>query len=122
MNAPQQLTVDDASAGLRLDKFLSMALPDISRARLQGMIEEGAVLRLHGNGPCVAEGEPRSAGGAEAMPPTVFKNSSYKVKLGETYTLTIPELVTLDLTPATGITLDIVYEDDDSSSSISQQA
>jgi 23S rRNA pseudouridine1911/1915/1917 synthase len=84
------VAVDDASAGYRLDKCLSMALPDISRARLQKLVEDGAVMR---NG-------------------TVYTNSSYKVKAGENYALTVPETVALDLTPS-AITLDIVYEDDD---------
>ena len=91
MTASHTVTVDADSAGLRLDKFLSLALPDISRARLQALIEAGAVLR---------DGKP-------------YTNSSYKVKTGESYGLTVPEVVALDLTPATGITLDIVYEDDD---------
>lgn len=45
MTDSHTITVDEDSAGLRLDKFLSTALPDISRARLQGMIEEGAVMK-----------------------------------------------------------------------------
>jgi len=84
------VTVDEDAAGARLDKFLSMALPDISRARLQKLIEEGAVAR-HG---------------------TAYTNSSHKVKTGEVFELTVPEIVALDLTPSS-IQLDIVYEDDD---------
>ena len=91
MSASHTVTVDEASDGLRLDKFLSQQLADISRARLQRLIEEGAVAR---------SGAP-------------YTNSSHKVRSGELFTLTIPETVALDLTPATGITLDVVYEDDD---------
>ena len=91
MTSAHQVTVDDENAGLRLDKFLSTALPDISRARLQRLIEEGAMTR---------DGK-------------AYTNSSYKVKPGESYALTLPELKGLDLAPATDITLDIVYEDDD---------
>lgn len=90
MSNTHTLTVDEDASGQRLDKFLSSALPEISRARVQGLIEEGAVMR----------------GDA------VVSNSSYKVKTGEAYTLTIPEVKTLDLTPS-AIALDIVYEDDD---------
>ncbi|MFZ4540596.1 MAG: RluA family pseudouridine synthase [Rickettsiales bacterium] len=90
MSSDHIVTVDEDSTGLRLDKFLSLHLPEISRARLQGMIEANAVLR---NG-------------------TVYTNPSYKVKLGETYALTIPDIVALDLT-ASDIVLDIVYEDAD---------
>jgi 23S rRNA pseudouridine1911/1915/1917 synthase len=96
MTTSHTVTVDEDSAGYRLDKCLSMALPDISRARLQALIEAGAVIRT--------------------APPTTshspLTTASYKVKLGETYALTIPELVTLDLTPST-TPLDIVYEDDE---------
>jgi 23S rRNA pseudouridine1911/1915/1917 synthase len=84
------ITVDEDSVGLRLDKFLSNVLPEISRARLQAMIEGGAILR---------DGKP-------------YANSSYKVKANETYILDVPDVVALDLTPS-DITLDIVYEDDD---------
>lgn len=89
------LTVDEDAAGIRLDKFLSQQLPDISRARLQALIEEGNVSRLsvtHHPSPVTA---------------------STKTKPGETYTLTIPEVKPLDLTPAPEIKLDIVFEDDD---------
>lgn len=96
MTSPQIVTVDDDSAGFRLDKCLSMALPDISRARLQALIEAGAVTRT--------------------APPTTshspLTTASYKVKTGETYSLIVPEVVALDLTPST-TKLDIIYEDDD---------
>jgi 23S rRNA pseudouridine1911/1915/1917 synthase len=39
------LTLDDAARGLRLDKALADAAPDLSRARLQALIEAGAVWR-----------------------------------------------------------------------------
>ncbi len=84
------LTVSDEQSGLRLDKFLSTALPEISRARFQSLIEEGAVSR-------------------DAQP---MQNTSYKVKHGEVFTLVIPDIKPLDLTPS-DIALDIVYEDDD---------
>ena len=83
-------TVTEATAGFRLDKFLSMALPDISRARFQGMIDAGAVTL-----------------GAKTM-----SSATYKVKDGEVFTVTVPDIITLDLTPSTTI-LDIVYEDDE---------
>lgn len=133
MTTTYTVTVDDDAAGQRLDKFLAAQLPDISRARLQGLIEEGAVMRL-----------PSSGGGWEGGRQTVQPsnklvpasaplltspqrlltspqrgeefprlNASYKIKPGETFTLAIPEVKTLDLTPATNITLDIIYEDDD---------
>lgn len=91
MNTPQSFTIDADDADQRLDKYLSRQLPDISRARLQKMIEEGHVTR---NG-------------------AACTNSAHKVKEGEAFTLLVPEVVALDLTPATNITLDVIYEDAD---------
>lgn len=91
MNQSHTITIDERDEGIRLDKALSLALPEISRARLQNLIEGGAVTR----------------GGA------VYTNSSHKVKPGEVFALTIPEIKPLDLTPATDIKLDVVYEDED---------
>lgn len=80
------ITVGAYDANIRLDKFLSQALPDVSRARVQSLIDEGAV-------------QPA-------------KGAAYKVKAGEQFTLTIPELKALELT-ASDTKLDIVYEDED---------
>jgi 23S rRNA pseudouridine1911/1915/1917 synthase len=96
MTTTHHITVDEDSAGQRLDKFLAQQLPEISRARLQALIEGGAVVRA----PLLT---------THHSPLT----TSYKVKPDETYTLTIPEIIPLDLTPASNITLDIVYEDAD---------
>jgi 23S rRNA pseudouridine1911/1915/1917 synthase len=90
------LTATEDHAGIRLDKFLASMLPEISRARLQAMIEEGAVLITS------------HAPGAKNQAP----KSTHKVRAGETFLLTIPEIKQLDLTPS-AIALDIVYEDDD---------
>lgn len=84
------VTADADHAGLRLDKFLSTQLPEISRSRLQGMVEEGCVLRGQ----------------------TPLTNAAYKVKAGDVFLLTLPEVKTLDLTPK-AMALAIVYEDDD---------
>ncbi len=123
MSTHHHLTVEEAHAGLRLDKFLSIILPDISRARLQNMIENGAVMRgtpspLGGEGWDEGALHGRKAE-VSTLTPTLsptgrgsFTNSSYKVKLGETYTLIEPDVVALDLTPS-DIKLDVVYEDDD---------
>lgn len=84
-------TVDQDSEGLRLDKFLSNAFSEITRSRLQKLIEEGHVTRNS----------------------SVFSNPAYKVKAAETYDISVPETVALDLTPATSIKLNIIYEDKD---------
>lgn len=85
MSAIHTLTVTDDDAGLRLDKYLSTALGDVSRARVQQLIDEGCV-------------DP-------------VKSASYKVKASEVFTITVPEVKPLDLTPEK-ITLDIVFEDE----------
>lgn len=90
MTAQHTLTIGDDDAGMRLDKYLAHALPDVSRARVQALIDEGAVAR---NGQPVA-------------------NASGKVKAGERYSITIPELKAMTLVPEK-IALNIVYEDAD---------
>lgn len=94
MSTPQTVTVEAEHAGLRLDKFLSLRLPEISRSRLQNLVEAGAVAM-------------QGAGAAATLKPT------HKVKAGETFTLTMPETQPLDLTPASDMPLTVVYEDDD---------
>lgn len=60
---------DPAAAGMRLDAYLAKAIPDISRARVQLLIDNGQVLlngktakpkqKLHGGESIEIEGEPR---------------------------------------------------------------
>ncbi len=83
-------TVSDADTGNRLDKFLATAVPQLSRARIQQLIEQN----------CVVRGT------------TPVSSATYKVKIDEEYTITEPAVTALDLTPA-AIALDIIYEDDD---------
>ncbi len=85
MSATHTITVTEEHAGLRLDKFLSEVLQEVSRARCTKLVDEGCV-------------EPA-------------KSASYKVKLGEVFTVTVPEVKALALTPE-AIALDIVYEDE----------
>lgn len=84
------LTVDPSQAGTRLDRWLAESLPDLSRSRLQALIEEGALT---------------SQGG-------VVGSASRKVKAGETYELNVPAPEPA-LPAAQEIPLVIVYEDDD---------
>ncbi len=44
----RHIVADPAAAGLRLDQYLAQAIPDISRARVQLLIENGQV-RVNGN-------------------------------------------------------------------------
>lgn len=80
----------DQDSGQRLDKTLAGHIADMSRARLQGLIEGGNVSQ---NG-------------------TPVTDTSRKVKAGEEFTIVIPPPVAADPV-AQDIALDIVYEDDD---------
>jgi len=87
---PITISVPAEAAGQRLDQFLTMQLPDTSRARVQLLLEEGKAL----------------VNGAQSKP-------SLKLKGGETITIlgdpTPPPLRAI----AEDIPLDIIYEDDD---------
>lgn len=84
------ITISEEDHASRLDKVLAAHLPDLSRARVQALLEQGCVTR----------------DGA------VFEQASWKTRLGETYAITVPP--PLDATPqAQDIALNVVYEDDD---------
>ena len=78
------------AAGQRLDKALSGLFPDISRTRLQALLQDGAIRIDH-------------------APPA---GASFKVKGGEAVEMIIPAAVPDDPQPQ-DIPLDILYEDDD---------
>jgi 23S rRNA pseudouridine1911/1915/1917 synthase len=84
----QALTVGEADAGQRLDRFLVLRLPELSRSRLQALIRSGEVTR---NGAPVA-----GLGG--------------KVRSGETYEVHVPAPVAAG-PEAEAIPLAVVYED-----------
>jgi 23S rRNA pseudouridine1911/1915/1917 synthase len=92
MKMPETLKIDihKEDAGQRLDKVLAAHAPQFSRARFQALIAAGCVVR---------SGKP-------------FDDSSYKVKEGEVYYITIPPAVEATPKPQK-ITLDIIYEDKD---------
>jgi 23S rRNA pseudouridine1911/1915/1917 synthase len=68
----RHFTADPAAAGLRLDQYLAQALPDISRARVQMLIENGQV-RVDGKTAKtkmkLAGGEPIEIEGSPVLPP-----------------------------------------------------
>ncbi len=74
---------------LRIDRYLSQELPDLSRSRIQQLIEQGS-LQING----------KSCTSKKTM-----------VQLGDRISLTIPEVIPLDLQPE-AIPLDVLYEDD----------
>ena len=80
----------EGDAGVRLDRFLAQALPDLSRSRLQSLIAEGAVM----------------------LEAEKIWDGNRRVKPGEAYEILIPEPA-----PATpqgeDIPLTVVYEDKD---------
>ena len=75
--------------GMRLDRFLSAQLPDLSRTRIQGLIKEGRV----------------SSGRATIV------DAKYRVKPGERFRLEVPPAAPAE-PRAEAIPLDVVYEDD----------
>jgi 23S rRNA pseudouridine1911/1915/1917 synthase len=84
------ILVPSDQAGQRLDRVLASLLPDLSRSRLESLIDQGAVTR----------------GGA------TIKDANHRVKGGESYDIAVPEAV-----PARprgqDIPLTVVYEDKD---------
>lgn len=85
----QEFVVDIEDKGTRIDKYISDEINDISRSRVQKLIDDGLVTV---NG-------------------TVTK-SNYKVNCEDKITVTIPELVVPDIEPE-DIHLDIIHEDED---------
>ncbi|MHC5611533.1 MAG: RluA family pseudouridine synthase [Nostoc sp.] len=75
--------------GDRLDRYLSQELPDLSRSRIQQLIEQGNV----------------------QLNDQVCTSKKINVKVGDRITLKIPEVQPLELL-AEDIPLDILYEDD----------
>jgi 23S rRNA pseudouridine1911/1915/1917 synthase len=98
-NTRHTLTVTDADAGLRLDRFLTSALSDVeeppSRSRIKVLFEEGRV--------STGESEGSDAGRTISEP-------AYRVKPGESFCVHLP--APKPATPmAEDIPLDVIYED-----------
>jgi 23S rRNA pseudouridine1911/1915/1917 synthase len=87
---PMTVFVSPDTAGQRLDQFLTAELPDVSRARVQQLLEEGKAL----------------VNGARAKPSLRLKSGEQITVLGD------PQPEPLRAV-AEDIPLDIVYEDDD---------
>ena len=82
--------VPQNKGGVRLDKFLADEALGLSRSRIKALMEAGHV----------------SLDGA------VFDDASKKVRAGEAYTVSIPQVIAADPQPQ-DIPLDVVFEDDD---------
>ena len=86
----RRATVADEQDSMRLDRFLAASLPDLSRSRLEGLIEAGAV----------------------ALGGKTIRDSNHRVKPGEEYSVHVPE--PRPARPeAQDIPLTIVHEDKD---------
>lgn len=85
-----EFAIDADSAGVRLDKWLSEQIDGLTRSRLKALIEDGALTR----------------DGA------VFIDPSWRMRDGDQYILTVPE-VTAPTPKPENIPLDIAFEDDD---------
>ena len=85
-----QAIASDEHAGWRLDRFLATALPAFSRARLQQLLEQGAV----------------------TYQTAKIKDANHRVKPGQIFDVTVPP--TAPAVPqGQDIPLSIVYEDND---------
>jgi 23S rRNA pseudouridine1911/1915/1917 synthase len=84
-----ELAVSPERAGVRLDRFLAEQLPELSRTRIQALVDQGRV-RVDG----------------------VARKPSHRVEPGETVQLEIPAPPPPGVEPEP-ITLEILYEDED---------
>lgn len=85
-----RLQVDPDSAGTRLDSFLALKIPDMTRNHAQKLLDQGNVLY---------NDVPVNKGGT-------------KLKQNDIITVSIPEPESVDI-KAENISLEIIYEDDD---------
>ena len=84
-----QFKIDDEQAGIRIDKFLSEILPDLSRSYIQKLIKDGHVTSNN-----------------------KMIKSNYKINNEDFVEITVPELKEPNI-EAENIPLDILYEDSD---------
>lgn len=84
-----ELRPERSDINLRLDRFVSAGIPDLSRTYLQTLVENGLVL---------VDGVPRRA--------------AFKMTPGQVVTVSLPEIESVEAKPE-NIPLDIVYEDAD---------
>lgn len=83
-----RFAVDGESAGVRLDRYLAAQLPEMSRSRVQELMDEGRVL---------VEGTARKP--------------SYRINPGDIVEIEIPPIAPAGVIPE-AIPLEILYEDD----------
>lgn len=76
--------------GLRIDKFLALSFPDMSRSQVQRLIKEGNV----------------------SCDDDIIADNSFKVRFDDVYQVFVPEAVDADPEPQ-DIPLAVIYEDED---------
>jgi len=76
--------------GLRIDKFLALSFPEMSRSQIQRLIKSGNV----------------------SCDDDIIADNSFKVRVDDSYQVFVPEAVDADPEPE-NIPLEIVYEDED---------
>lgn len=84
-----KLYVSDETSGVRIDKWLSENIDELSRASVQKLLKEGNILINSG-----------------------AVNKNYKLRKNDVIDINIPDPVILDVLPQ-DIPIEIVYEDDD---------
>lgn len=89
MNEPFVIEVTEECAGIRIDKFISDSLEELTRSYVQRLMDEGSIT-VNNDG----------------------VKSNYKVRNGDVITVIVPEIKEPDILPE-DIPLDIVYEDRD---------
>lgn len=82
--------VDENFSGVRLDKFLSQCIPNLSRSMVQKLIASGNV----------------------SLDENIITENDFKVRIGDSFCVIVPEAKEAD-PKAEDIKLDIVYEDSD---------
>jgi len=88
-NQNYEFIVEREQEGVRIDQYLSQRISDISRSRIQKLIEQGNI----------------TVGDKQIKP-------NYKVKQGDIVRVELPEPVVLDVKPE-NIDIEILYEDED---------
>ncbi len=83
------IMVDIKQEGLRIDQLLAQKMENMSRSRIQKLIEQGNI----------------TVGDKQVKP-------NYKVRQGDAVKIVLPEPVTLDVKPE-DIDIEMLYEDDD---------
>lgn len=86
--------VSEAEAGQRLDRYLAISCPEMSRSRLRQLIDEGRVTQALDSGAAT------------------IRDANHRVKPGEHYKIDVPPPIPAD-PQGQDIPLTVVYEDDD---------